>query len=234
MPYQVLIIGHSFVRHAQEFMECNPAFANLGLDPTTHAVSLMGKTSWDRNIATVADINQDLCYITRRTRGFDLVVFDIGTNDLNNDHALQSRTLVAFLQEVAQRLTANGVKRVAFVHILFRKGKQAICRDLNVSKEAKEDPLFVKEAVSAFFTRAHATNNLLSIRARTSQNMGVIPQKGFGAEWRSHISDQDGVHIKHTSMRTYIRNLRSGILRQANKSRGTRQPCTHPTWLMDG
>jgi len=232
MPFQVFVLGHSFVRHAAQYINQHQAYANFGLDPSTHHITTIGKTSWDKNISTVADIEGDLVHLVRRARGADLVIIDIGTNDLNNAHALQPRTLVAYCQEVAGRLTANGVKRVAFVHLLFRLGPQAICRDLNASEQAKEDPVYVKEAVSAFMLRAHATNNLISIRARASTCLGVIPQKGLTAAWKTHLHE-DGVHIKEEDMPVYLRNIRSAIIRESNRSLGDRRPCNHPYWLLD-
>ena len=132
MAYKVdvLIVGHSFVRHLKQLYVTCPEWNNPGMKRERHAVGFHGRTASGKSIATMSDMAGDLSSIRRVNRAPTVVVLDIGSNDLNNLSSYDPKHLLELILDVADRMHTIGVNRVAVVEMTYRKGKVSMCRDV--------------------------------------------------------------------------------------------------------
>ena len=109
---RVLIMGHSFVRRADQYLR-NKRIRNLHLPLSEFSVTLQG-----RGGAYACHLPElyDKCNVTP-----DMVVIDIGTNDLSMVKTDDEATNVAKrVYAFANTLVARGVKQVVILEVLPR------------------------------------------------------------------------------------------------------------------
>lgn len=114
MPFEVYIFGHSFIRRLNLFIAYVPALQNLGLDHTVFNIDCYG-ISGLKLTQRVRLHSKEECMV-----GKDLVVLDIGSNDLCDSicHPEQfALDLVSFSTYLVEGLS---VKTVAISQILWR------------------------------------------------------------------------------------------------------------------
>ncbi len=85
MAYRILIIGHSYVRRAQQV--CGAAglvpnlWRNLNLQPEKHVVKFVGSW-WANNFSYIHHIRGAILSVMQLYPHADVVILDIGSNDL--------------------------------------------------------------------------------------------------------------------------------------------------------
>ena len=102
---QVVIFGHSFVTHFESFLESSPTRWNLGLDTDRFSVHLHGIRGLTLKDARLYSADKGL-------EGADLVIIDIGSNDVADPAVDCNRVairLVAFAEYVLYGLEAKSV-----------------------------------------------------------------------------------------------------------------------------
>ena len=85
----------------------------------THSPLCGEKPSGGEIISLVQDIAADISPVFKAV---DLVILDIGTNDLNNDYNFHPRSLCLVLMDLVEHLLGSGVCRVLASEIIFRRG----------------------------------------------------------------------------------------------------------------
>jgi lysophospholipase L1-like esterase len=183
-PVKTLIIGHSFVARASTYVQ-NNMMGNLNLPTDYHDVMFLGKSG-----ATIRNV---LPLFQTRVSNPDLVILDIGTNDLYSPQTVEF--LACSVLDVAQTiLSYDGVKRVILLGPLFRTahGKHG--------------------APEHFNARVRAFNH--SLKQRLHRLSGPIEfwyHKGLSARVTGYLTD--GVHLSSEGMRKYIRSLRRAVMK---------------------
>jgi lysophospholipase L1-like esterase len=182
-PIKTLVVGHSFVKRAQSYAEVNN-LDNINLPAAYHDVVLLGKGG-----AHIRDIIR-MCE-TRVVKP-DLVLLDIGTNDLESlKHPL---TLAQDLVSVAKTILTQGTKRVVIMGALYRtiQGKHG--------------------APDHFNARVRAFNSSLQQLIK-SDNLPLAfwYHKGLSGKNKGYIID--GVHLNAEGIVKYIRSLRRAVMK---------------------
>ena len=143
---KVLCLGHSFVRRAQNFMQIN-GLGNLTLPEEHFTVHMSGLSGARQSDLLELFVN---CLHTP-----DLVILDIGTNDLVDvSHVSAATKLADNVYQTAQALLAKGVSRVIILEVLPRstRGRHG--------------------ATQAFTTHARSYNRYIQALVPTSQRTG--------------------------------------------------------------
>ena len=83
----------------------------------------------------------------------DLLILDIGSNDLNNNAGLGPELLHRLLWDFVDLMLAAGVHHVSIVPVTFRHGLATIARD-------DGDDTSIEEADREFQRRAHLFNTI--------------------------------------------------------------------------
>ena len=200
--YKAVVLGHSFTRRLQTHCRVNTQWNNLGLSPQTHNITFIGQDGAGKDIS----LSDQIMYHMPQCdwASVDLLILDVGSNDLNSVGLMPPQNLVIWLIHMANDFLSRGVRRVLLCEIMFRKGAQAFPRDLPITGS-------IAEAESKFLARAHQANCLLRIRAAEDPRMDVLKTRGLHA-WRGFLC-RDGVHLTPAALDTYARNFRSAIIR---------------------
>ena len=197
-PLTVLILGHSFVRRATDYIQLNPTLSNLGLSKDTHDIHFISRPGCHaRNLrnsfSQILEIQPDL------------ILLDIGTNDLT---VMSPQQLFSQVYAVAQDIIDMcQVKRVVLLQVLPR----------TVEGRWGQPPPF-QEKVESY-------NSLLKSQVYQDKMSSVSPQptigfwfhKGFRTDISSLISD--GVHLNDAGLPLYIRSLRRAVLKASPEVR---------------
>ena len=191
--FQVALLGHSFVKRVGLHIS-STSYVNFGLPAVSHKVFVQG-----RGGAHILDTMDLFFKIPGNT---DLLLIDIGTNDLCNSRA-PAHTLAVQTFNLAKRLIdRHGVKHVVLFQVLPRTpgGKHG------------KGP--------AFTERADRYNRML--QSLIFQHRDQLPisywfHKGFITNINDIISD--GVHLNSKGMTKYIKSVRRAIIHFSRKLR---------------
>ena len=83
----------------------------------------------------------------------DLLILDIGSNDLNNHAGLAPELIHRLLSDFVDVMLAGGVRHVSLVPVTFRHGRTTISRDDGGDTS-------IEEVESEFQHRAHLFNTI--------------------------------------------------------------------------
>ena len=130
----------------------------------------------------------------------DLLILDIGSNDINNHAGLAPELLHRLLSDFVDVMLAGGVRHVSIVPVTFRHGRAAISRDDGGDTS-------IEEVESMFQLRAHLFNTICARSMVDQTRLSVVSNRGLEARWRRWISDYFGVHLSLEDMLIAARNL---------------------------
>jgi len=112
-PAKVAIIGHSFVRRLQSYVNQDDSKRNLGLTYTSHQVAMRGGGG-----RRISHLQQEFAFIGRMQP--EVVLIDIGTNDLDSLRK-PVQVLARELFQVAATLRDRyNVKLVVICEVFYR------------------------------------------------------------------------------------------------------------------
>ena len=174
-PVHTLILGHSFVHRAESFTK-NNSMPNLKLPSQFHSVKFLG-----RGGAHISDI--PLLFETRGATP-DLVILDIGTNDLAS--LTPTQTLAVNVFKAAKSMLKSGVKRIVILETLYRS------------------PVGKNGAPPLFNTRVRQFNSQLKYLIKNHTHMEYWYHKGLASRITIYLSD--GVHLNVELTRKYVRS----------------------------
>jgi len=182
----VLILGHSFVKRADRYMD-NQNIINFNMLSPYHSVSLLGKSG-----AHALDI---MHLFHQRTSTPHMVVIDVGTNDLTNSH-IPIHVLALQVYNMARRMINNyGVLQVVILEVLPRTswGRHG--------------------ASPQFNARVTRYNSMLKSMVFQNKDFPVSfwYHKGLPSSIETIILD--GVHLTDFGISRYIRSIRRVILK---------------------
>ena len=189
----------------QGYCQSTPVARNVGLSPDGHRVIYHWLDQWGDRISTIPDLHRDADNILSLAPIIDLLVMDIGSNDLNNHAGLAPELLHKLLWHFMDLMLEGGVRHVSIVWVTFRHGLAAIAQD-DGGKTS------IVEAERKFQCRAHLFNSICARRAGDQARASVVSNRGLQAGWRHWISESDGVHLSSEGMRMSARNLRSAVI----------------------
>jgi len=196
MATQVLhfaVLGHSFIRRADQHLADHNVI-NFGLPLFSHKIDLQGQGG-----AHILDI---IPLLESCTSTPDVVMIDVGTNDLTNRRA-PPHTLALQVFNIARRLvTHHNVKHVVLFQILPRTtwGRHG------------QPPAF-----SARVARYNEMIESLIYRYKDSLPISCWVHKGMRSNIDKFISD--GVHLNEAGMTKYIKSVRRAILATSRRVR---------------
>lgn len=200
-PIKVMIWGHSFVRRLQQFIQLDPGRSNLSLTTDKHLVFIRyrggGRTihaKWD--------------YHFIRELQAEIVLIDIGTNDIDSQHVSPDVVAQQVFNIAKTLIYFYNVKRVILMEVLFR------------SESGDFRPLHNKNFVSD----AHQYNNKIKILINSQPQRDSAPivylhHRGLVQDWCNYLID--GVHLNPQGMLKYFNSIRRAILRITPQVRGT-------------
>ena len=184
----VLVMGHSFVRRADQYLR-NKRIRNLHLPLSEFSVTLQGRGgAYARHLPEL----YDKCNVTP-----DMVVIDIGTNDLSMVKTDQEATDVAKrVFAFANTLVARGVKRVVILEVLprTRHGRHGAPRS---------------------FDSLVASYNWQMVRLITQSPESTPINWWFHEDlsWQRESFIMDGVHLNDDGLALYLESLNKAIRR---------------------
>ena len=209
MVLKCLILGHSFVRNLKTFIGSNLPQYNytLKLDPKEVMVQFSGKSGANVEslktcqLADVEDFEPEL------------VILDIGTNDLCLSTYDPSKLASAILSLVKSLIEDYNVQHVVVLQILHRfRSLRPSRRRVNIEKFNKD---------------ADTCNKLLGEQLSSKQNCQFWWHKGLWGVNQRRIIDSDGVHFsKPMGQRKYFYNLRAILVHYTKTIKPTRVRCT--------
>ena len=193
-PLKVLILGHSFVRRATDYMETHNTMNNLSLSYSTHDIQFISRPGCHA---------RNLCNAFPQVRLIkpSLVFLDIGTNDLT---VMSPDQLFTQVHEVARELIQScGVNRVVLLQVLPRTvhgrwGQPQPFQD----KVARYNELIKTNVYQ---------NKLAPMYAIPRLAISFWFHKGFRQDIASLIVD--GVHLNSTGLPLYIRSIKRAVLK---------------------
>ena len=189
-PKKLLFLGHSFVRRASQhlFSQSQP---NLYLPTATHEVMFQF-----RGGAHISDIFQ----LFRQSGNFnpDIVVIDMGTNDLFNNLSTPSHSLALQLFNLARHLVDHfRVQHVIILEVLPRTTWGRYGAPLSFSSRVVRFNSMVKALV---------------YRHKLTSHVSFWFHKGIPSNVSQFLVD--GCHLNPTGMVKYIKSVRRAILLQ--------------------
>ena len=184
---RVLCLGHSFVRRAQNFMQIN-GLGNLTLPEEHFTVQLLG-----RGGARQSDLLELFANCSNTP---DLVILDIGTNDLVDvSHVSQAIQLADNVYQTAQSLLAKGVSRVIILEVLPRstRGRHG--------------------AAQAFTTHARSYNRHIQASVqRHREHVPIFFWYHAGMSYKAEQFLSDGVHLNRDGNYKYIKSIKRAVI----------------------
>ena len=188
-PVKVLILGHSFVRRLRVHTVVNGMF-NLNLSRKGHTIVFRGVGGL--KFAPLLRNLRNFC-----ASGFDVVVFDFGTNDLAEGCAVD--ILVDRVGAVVDTLLASyGVKQVVVLEIFPRMAGRYPYPD-------------------NFNEKVISYNNALRERAMEDSRFHVHHHQGMVNNFQQYLLD--GVHLNATGMAKYAKSVRRAVLKYSARHR---------------
>lgn len=192
---KTLILGHSFVRHFKNFIKSRLSEYNftLNLDPREVMIQYSGQSGATvdslraRQLSDVKDFEPEL------------VILDIGTNDLSLPTCNAEMLTSAIEKLIDTLLTDYNVQQVVVIQILHRfQSPRPSRRHINIEK---------------FNSEVDICNQLLSEKLSQKHNCQFWWHKGFWGINQSSTIDSDGVHLsKPKGQRKYFFNLRAIVV----------------------
>ena len=195
-PLKVVILGHSFVRRTSDYInqDKSGALHNFGLSPTTHTISFISRPGGKAR-------NMKNAYSQIQAIEPDLVLLDIGTNDLQSS---SPSVLVSQVYNIFRTLVYFcNVKMVVFLQVLPRTVYGRYGAPLSFQAKVAEYNQHLKTHVFQ--------NKICHIFGRTPVPIRFWYHKGFTTKWESFITD--GVHLNPQGLALYIRSLRRAVLK---------------------
>ena len=191
-PISVLMWGHSFIRRLEIYCQGAPLRHNMGLAPETHLVF-----SKSRGGCTTIQARLDFKIIDQVQA--DMMVIDIGTNDLDS-RRLPPNVLAEQVFQAAKVVSYMypSVQKIIILEVLFRTSSGTYPR---------RNPNFTGDA--------HQYNNKIKLLIndqpdRASSKIVFWHHKGLVQNWPQYI--QDGVHLNPAGMAKYYKSVRRAIL----------------------
>jgi len=180
-PIKVLVLGHSFVHRASDYIDLNPTLANLGLSSSTHEIHFIGRPGY--HARTLRNCFRQVNLIRP-----SLVLLDIGTNDLTY---MSPDALFSQVYAVAKDLVVLcGVSRVVLLQVLPRTVE---------GRWGQPESFTDKVNWYNILLKGHVYQNILSpIFQVPSTPISYWFQKGFRQDISSLISD--GVHLNEVGL----------------------------------
>ena len=212
MQQTVVYAGHMFVRRIQGYCQSTPSAKNLGLSPDGHRVIYHWLDRWGDRITTILDMDRDAENILSIAPRIDLLILDIGSNDINNHAGLAPELIHRLLSDFVDVMLAGGVRHVSIVPVTFKHGRAAISRDDGCD-------MSIEEAESEFQRRAHLFNTICA-RSVADQTRLVVSNRGLQARWRRWMSDYNWVHLSPEGMLIAARNLQSAVIHRSKVAIG--------------
>jgi len=182
-----LVIGHSFIVRADRYLYSQCDY-NFTFPRVSHQVKLQGCSG--------AHVNDLMPLFHDAYFHSDVVILDIGTNDLTNNR-ITAQSLALQVFNTARRLTRYvGVKHVIILEVLPRTtwGKHGA-------------PISFSSKVS------HYNSMLKNLVFQYKETVPVTFwfHKGIASKIENYISD--GVHLNSSGLQKYIKSVRRAILK---------------------
>ncbi|XP_053388759.1 uncharacterized protein LOC128551858, partial [Mercenaria mercenaria] len=115
MADRVVLFGHSFVRRFNSFIQSNPEHLNIGLSALQFDVNCYGFGG-----LSLMQRSRLHC-VDNKMKGTDLVILDIGSNDLADPLYEPEKFAKDLLSYAGLLIEGLGVKRVVVMQVLPRK-----------------------------------------------------------------------------------------------------------------
>ncbi len=218
MAQEVLLLGHSFVRHLKSFMRRSQVF-NMTLDPASISMHVYGGLDRFDKINLIHEARSRVVQILGDLPAIDVAILILGSNDLSSDVERNPKKIANSLVELAQVLLDNGVKRVAMVQCLPRYGWAAFKRFCTL--DAEEEVWTLDDLEQMFEDRVRQFNKQLKERAEATPGMDFICLKGLRREVREKFAD--GLHLDSEGQRSLMRTLRRETIYNCRKALGGRE-----------
>ena len=185
MPSRVVVLGHSFVSRFQRF--CNEqGIFSLGLDSSCFDVEYLGYGGL--SLMQKRRLHSQDSKLT----GSDLVILDIGSNDLSTASYLPEQFALDLMSYASFLVIGLGVSRVAIL--------QQLCRERLPFQDYNDHIV--------------RSNNAVQTLVQTS-DLPVVFWKHRGM-WNCHLSvlGSDGIHLSNDiGNPKYLRSLRDCVIR---------------------
>ena len=202
----VLVIGHSMVRRAK-IAALRTKYWKMDLDDVN--ISWVGHVN-GRTIKGIRDVEEWFECFPGFVKMFDVIIMDIGTNDLQQEFYDFPENLATKIWEVAILGRLLGAKRVAISKVMFRDGVPAIPR--NFVSDMEQAVRNVKYYEKQFNSWAHACNvKLIDLVRRTGSGVVMHFHEGLVKEWRTKLVD--GLHLTDDGLRKYLKNIKSSSIK---------------------
>jgi hypothetical protein len=189
MALQVVLFGHSFVRRLKDYIEKNPIHENLGLSALKFEVCCFGFGGLSLKQ------RRRLHCVDSKLRLSDMVILDIGSNDICNPDYLPDKFAQDLVSYAEFLVIGLQVKRVVIMQLLPR------------------DVL----PYSGYNEHVIQVNNLVQALV-TSSELPLTFWKHRGLWHSKHcIFSRDGIHLgQEVGYPKYLRSIRDCIIRVSN------------------
>ena len=186
LKQRVFIFGHSFVHRFQSFLQSDVKYINLGLCQSRFSVKCYGlgelKLNQSRRLHSADNI----------IAGADLVILDIGSNDVCEQDYSPDRFVLNLISYANYLLHGLDVKKVVIVQLLYR-----------------DKVPFVS------YNDVVINTNIILERTINANNSPILFWKHRGM-WKPPVPilDKDGVHLsKEIGYPKYLRSMRDCVIR---------------------
>jgi lysophospholipase L1-like esterase len=203
MATKVVIIGHSFIRRLENYVEASDTRGNLGLSNNRFQVSFVHRSGM---------LLTDLDHYVQELKALcpDAVLIDVGGNDLDNNRRPVSE-LVQHLAQFCKMLKQTcGIKVVVVLEVPFRR---RVCRGNWESVEA------LNRAISVFNSECKA---FCGARGNRQSHTRFCHHVGMVVDWPKYLLP-DGVHLNALGMSKYYKSVQSTVIRAASLARNLRE-----------
>lgn len=188
----ILVLGHSFIARLQDFMDSNSELRNMNFDPQGKMVFLRGfrggkvKQIKDFGLRTVQQLRPDI------------VLLQIGSNDLCNPELSVRDVAKNIIEIVLILIFMHGVTKVGVMQILHRVPPKRLV------KYAIDTAWFNDrcDTLNKFLDDYFAHDNVPG--ARFWRHSGF-----WSPKCQSEVYDSDGVHLNNTGYIKYYRSVRA-------------------------
>lgn len=195
MVYKILLFGHSFISHFKRFVKASRKNFNFSLNLDPHEVMVQYSSLPGANVQTLRDNRLS------DVKDFepDIVILQIGTNDLADSQCTHDMLVSAIKDLVDTLLYTYHVRYVAVLQILHRF-------PATVPTKHKVD-------IVSFNEKVDLSNDLLSKELLLIDRCRFWRHKGFWGEQQSQTIAPDGVHLSNPfGQKRYFYSLRAVIV----------------------
>ena len=195
MVYKILLLGHSFISHFKRFVKASRPYFNFSLNLDPREVMVQYSSLPGANVQSLRD--------SRLTdvKDFepDIVILQIGTNDLADPKCTHDMLVYARKDLVDTLLYTYHVRYVAVLQILHRFPSTV--------------PTKYKVDIVSFNGKVDLSNDLLSKVLLLIDHCRFWRHKGFWGEQQSQTVAPDGVHLSSPfGQKRYFYSLRAVIV----------------------